>query len=360
MGARTSLTPARCRLVAAVLAAGTLVVLLALTYLGRGRGPTWPVPPLPTSRALSCRPCHAEVYEEWKSSSHAIAFVDPPVVEASQDFRNRDCIPCHAPRPVFESGAGVGTRVLARDAGREDGVDCLACHGVTGGVAAARAGLTAPCNPIETPLLLEIDVCAPCHDQHGTVSKEWFLSEHAALGLGCSDCHMPAVARKSAEGGSERPGRSHRFPGAHDVEFLKTAIDVSYELETQVGTNTLTVSVTNRGAGHHVPTDSRDRALDLVVRLFDETGEIVSPEGLDGLREGSAGNLADHRLRFRNPYRTEFGLDDTRIAAGARGTLKVPLTESVSSAEIRVIYKLTPDLPDEAGYLLYESRVELR
>ena len=71
--------------------------------------------------------CHEEVFAEWQDSWHARSWTDPDVRAPSQsnNFLNKDCIDCHAPRPVFETG--VGNRVLPRSSRRSEGVDCIAC-----------------------------------------------------------------------------------------------------------------------------------------------------------------------------------------------------------------------------------------
>ncbi|MEM7517938.1 MAG: multiheme c-type cytochrome, partial [Planctomycetota bacterium] len=101
-----------------------------------------------TSR--NCAECHTEVWDEWSVSQHAQAWVNPDVRALSNEFSNKDCIDCHAPRPIFETG--VGNRVLPRSVRRAEGIDCIACHllPATEDAPAAVAGTfdrDAPCNP---------------------------------------------------------------------------------------------------------------------------------------------------------------------------------------------------------------------
>jgi len=87
-------------------------------------------PPPAEARAFTssrqCQECHAQTYAEWETSWHAQSWTDPEVRKLSEDFSNTDCIDCHAPRPVFETG--LGNRVLPRAVRRVEGVDCLTCH----------------------------------------------------------------------------------------------------------------------------------------------------------------------------------------------------------------------------------------
>ena len=78
-----------------------------------------------------CRACHTEIYAEWETSWHAQSWSDPEVRALSNDFSNADCIDCHAPRPVFETGIGV--RVLPRNSRRGEGVDCIVAAHVARG-----------------------------------------------------------------------------------------------------------------------------------------------------------------------------------------------------------------------------------
>ena len=92
---------------------GGLVLLSAAAALWAVFTPSAPeAAPVAFESSAQCRDCHAEVYREWEGSWHAKAWTDPDVRTLSNDFANTDCIDCHAPRPVFETG--VGQRVLPR------------------------------------------------------------------------------------------------------------------------------------------------------------------------------------------------------------------------------------------------------
>jgi hypothetical protein len=316
--------------------------------------------------SASCQKCHPQVYQEWQSSFHGQSFTDELVLakEQSNNFRVVSCIPCHAPAPVLEHGIGKGTRVVERMAFREQGVDCLACHRL-GNRVAGREGCdsSAPCQPEYRPELAKADLCAPCHNQHETVT-EWEHSSFAAAGTSCLDCHMATVERRRPDG-TTRIGRSHLFPGSHNRDFMAAALDVRAEPIEADGEHKLRVVLTNTGAGHNFPTDARHRALDLIVTLVRADGvEIPARESRDaGLEGGTA------RRRFRNPYRGEvlrtlnlekYGRENTQIPAGASEVLEVPFApEDVATARIEVIYKLTPLLSDAEGVLLHESEIEL-
>ncbi|MFH0947177.1 MAG: multiheme c-type cytochrome [Planctomycetota bacterium] len=293
------------------------------------------------SSSKSCAGCHLEVYEEWSRSQHAIAFTNPVdrLQEMTDGFRKRDCVPCHAPRPVFEHGLGKASRVVAREANRFEGVDCLTCHLAGKGVASSHSGLSGPCNPVFRKELASTDLCAPCHNQHNTVD-EWEQSPLELRGENCGGCHMPEVVRASGPG---RPGRYHGPRGGNDLELLQSAATLTWSVVESPTGPRLRVSITNSGTAHNLPADAKHRAIDLVLRLKDREGRAVGPQANQG--PGQIGGAA--RLRFRNPYRTETELENTQIPSGETRTLEVALDlESVRSASILLLYKRTPYVSD--------------
>ncbi|MBK6941108.1 MAG: hypothetical protein IPH13_13080 [Planctomycetes bacterium] len=302
----------------------------------------------PDSR--SCQPCHQEVFDEWKDSQHAIAFVNPLVrrEDMADGFRKKDCIPCHAPRPVFEAGLGKSARVLTRETARAEGVDCLSCHRAGDGVAASRPGLTGACNPVFRAELTSTDLCAPCHNQHNTID-EWEASAPTLRGANCNHCHMPEVDRPATATRPARKGRSHASHGGKDATVLASAATVDFTVgAAQDGSPVLDVVLTNSGCAHNFPTDARHRAVDLVVQLLGAQGEYVGPTAKLG--PGEEGGNA--RLRLRNPYRDEFGKTNTQLASGQSTTLRVPLVPGATSAEIRVLMKRTPFLSDAEAHVV--------
>ncbi len=306
----------------------------------------------------SCLPCHADVVSEWRASMHAQAFLDPQVRAPSQsnNFQKTECLPCHAPAPLFDHGILEGTRVLARGERRADGIDCLSCHRTGEGMAASRTGLTGACRPVYREELSTHRMCAACHDQHNT-HEEWLVSPAAGAGDDCISCHMQRVARTDTEVGAPRSGRSHRFLGGRDRDFALAGLALTHELRQpsgDAGDRVLAVTLENRFAGHNLPTDSRNRALDLVVTLFDAHGLALPatvPLVAPGETEGTA------RRRFRNPYRSS-GNPSTQLPAGESSRLEVPLPSSARRARIELLYKLQPFITDgEAHWSLTEDVV---
>ncbi len=281
---------------------------------------------LEIASSRQCLECHPGVAAEWQLSHHAIAYTNPEVVKLSQDFRNEECLACHAPRPVLQFEPGQ--RVLARASERGMGVDCLACHAhPEGGVATSnpQPSQKAPCRPRTTERIADVDHCGACHNQHGTVDQ-WQASPleiegEVIRGEGCLHCHMPVAWR---QGG--RQGFDHSFKAAHDLESLQKAVRLSGEWGAAP-----VVRLFNYGAAHNFPTDERSRAADLQLRW----------------RRGAEWGEWQHLWRFRDPYRDETDLTNTQLPSGETWEQELEPPAEASGLEVRLLYRTNPYQPDE-------------
>jgi len=295
---------------------GLLVVALAVWLFAALLGEP---PSAAEARAFTssrqCEECHAQVYEEWASSEHSTSWTGEDVRALSNDFANKDCIDCHAPRPVFETG--IGERVLPRSSRRAEGVDCLSCHQLPeGGMAGTMASATAACRPVERRELARVDLCVSCHDQHETV-RQWRATPYPDQGIDCLTCHMPY------RDGDPTKGRDHRCLGGHDIDLVRSAVELRGAAASDGGWR---VEVENVAGGHHFPTDERSRAADVFWRpLADDQGE--------------SGGRWFHLYRFRSPYRDEVDVADTLLPFGETRT--IPL-EHDGPVEVALYYNLRP------------------
>jgi hypothetical protein len=286
------------------------------------------------------------VFDEWQGSHHQIAFTNPEVRSISDDFRKEECKDCHLPRPLAVTG--FGKRTLPRTTHLDEGVSCITCHlAPDGGLLARNDRPEVPCRPRASTDLLAVDSCASCHNQHWT-TDQWRASHWAKQGTDCNACHMPEVERVRADG-SRRMGRSHVYPGCHDVTMLRKA----GRFEVAREGNEVVATLTNVGAGHNFPTEERHRAVDVVWRAV--TG--------DGAGEWT------RAWRFRQPYRDEAepinpgnaSGENTQLPAGEAKTVRLPIPAGAVAIEVRLWYRLTPfcDDADARSTLLEERRVEL-
>ncbi len=336
---------------------------------------------LTLSKSSDCKPCHEEVYNEWVGSQHGMAYVNPEVQRLSMGFRDRDCLPCHAPRPIPETG--LGERALERLVDLEDGVDCFACHRnqdtMLGGTHITQA-VDAPCNPMPSTAIKDLRTCTPCHDQHKVV-QDWKETTYAVKGPGfkdCNGCHMPEVARAPTSTLPARKGKSHRFPASHDLATLKSAASMTVNLEGQ----TLGVVVRNDGTGHNFPADERHRTVDLTLVCELEDGTVATcridryrnpyrdefdlrnPLRTPGAEReytvtlGSVGLVSVHALRVAadfNPNRKVYYAENTQIPSGEARQYRVSLPERVKRVTVRLLYKNQPFLADGEARVLHES-----
>lgn len=276
--------------------------------------------PTTFTSSAQCKDCHQEVWSEWESSAHANSWINPDVRALSNDFANTDCIDCHAPRPIFETG--IGKRVLPRSSRRAEGVDCISCHMLPDGrIAGTVDDPQAACRPLARVELTREEFCAACHDQHQTV-QQWKSSRFAEQGIGCLDCHMPY---RSAD---PKSGRDHRCLGGHDIDLVRSAVELRGVREE----GGWVVELENVGAGHSFPTDERSRAADLFWRPLPAEGATPEPW--------------KHFYRFRSPYRYEVDIEDNLLLV--HETRRIPLEDAGAQGAVQValFYKLTPYYED--------------
>jgi hypothetical protein len=287
--------------------------------------------------SAQCAGCHGEIAREVEASYHGRAFTDPEVLALSRNFQDEQCISCHAPAPVFRTG--LGERVFERKEGRESGVDCISCHLLPNGAVAGVRGLTAPCRPEVEPRLKAAVFCAGCHNQHWTVD-EYMASGYAETKT-CNDCHMPRSDRPLADGGPVRKGvGSHRFPGGHDPGMVRDALSLEVSVEGQ----SLRIVVTNRGAGHKVPTDSRHKSVNVYLSLADDEGNPLVDR-----RE-----LAEYRLY----YRTD-NIESTQLLPGEarRHEIELP-ADRHGTARVELVYCQKPPQKETRDWMVvYEEEV---
>lgn len=150
----------------------------------------------------------------------------------------------------------------------------------------------APGEDTFSPLQNKSDYCAPCHFGGFWDTKiynsygEWLdspYSDNYSEGFRtCQDCHMPPLGldhfAKIEKGGLIRnPDTifSHRMPGASDEKLLQNTADLDVTVKRDGGLITVSVSVYNANAGHHIPTDSPLRQILLSVKALDKDGKSL-------------------------------------------------------------------------------------
>jgi hypothetical protein len=264
--------------------------------------------------AEACGGCHPRVLAEWSASLHARAWTNANARAATRNFEKVECRACHSPMPVLVGA--LDEPPDHRDFNQEDGVHCLSCHGLAGGVAAART-LEAPCAPRVEPRLSGTELCYPCHEPTHQAYQEYRVSRAFAEGTRCLDCHMPLRADGS--------GRDHGPNGGFNPDFVRRALDWRVRIEA----GELVLELENR-AGHRFPGEIPSRSFLVHVQVPGHESQDVL------LRKPHKGEQrADDRLRP----------DETRI-------LRFPLPAGAASASVELYFLPLPLLPREQGFLL--------
>jgi len=271
-----------------------------------------------------CAECHSEIAKEVEESYHGQAFTDEDVLQLSKNFQDEQCVSCHAPTPIFQ--IGVGERVFARRERRHTGVDCLSCHLREDGTVAGSRGLTnAPCRPVVEETLTKAVFCAGCHNQHWTVDEFMVWKVDTGRPESCNSCHMDRVDRPIADSGPVRKNvATHRFEGGHDLKMMKSGLSLAGDVKDGV----LTIRVTNSGAGHKIPTDSRHKSVNVLLTVTDADGNLLVKQE----------EIAEYRLYYRDEK-----IEPTQLLPGETRPHEYKLPKDRSGiALIEVVYLLKP------------------
>jgi hypothetical protein len=254
-----------------------------------------------------CGRCHRDILQAWKTSTHATALenlrfqdaLDLAVEEFGVKVR-ATCLGCHSPTVQYS-----GDVDLVRKASWE-GVTCDYCHSVkavtfTAGAPRATVSFdgikTGPLKDAVSiahgvafsPVHVSSLICAPCHEYRNaaglpvlTTYSEWQASSYAKRDTNCQTCHMSLTAAKVVDPRIKRTPSTavnlHQMPGSHSVEQLNKAIATRLTTARRGNSLEVTVEVTNRGAGHMVPTGSPLRSLHLDVRVAASGGQSFQQE----------------------------------------------------------------------------------
>jgi len=340
--------------------------------------------------------CHGPLVTQWSSSMHAQAITDPVFVTkvtAAEEEVGAEvadfCRRCHSPiGNMIGDPQGTTTEVAA------EGVTCMFCHqvvdvaegpGNTGFFLepdlTRRAQLQDPQAPhaaVYSELHTTAEFCGGCHNvshpTNGThlesTYAEWAEGPYAAQGVVCQDCHMAGVGSlvgpstgTACSTGAERDNIfSMSFVGANvgqgpaeeSAALLKRAATLELSTTDIVpagSTSTVTVAITNSGAGHYLPTGlTEERDMWLEVTMEDENGEVVSlgERHFVTVLEGADGTFP---VEMWNAVAVH---SDDRIPPGETVTqeyeFEMPAGVESASVTAKLLYRsLSDELAGEAG-----------
>ncbi len=274
--------------------------------------------------ANNCAFCHREFYAEWSTTIHSHAWTDPYFqVDWRFDGKQQICKNCHIPldrqqeqkvlgfhddekwQPILEPNPAFDAQL------QHEGVTCAACH-LRNGKILGPYGIETAAHPVEK-LANPNEVCFKCHVVSGNRWDTFFRAPPcgtvaeiqstpgstkgppvAALtgqigkesigpgegSIDCVKCHMPLAERSLVAGGKVRIVRRHLWRGGHDPEMVKQGLEVVFHEapDSSSGKRSFTLTLTNTGAAHYLPTGIPDRHLTVFIRLLDRNGAVLREE----------------------------------------------------------------------------------
>ncbi|MGB9467145.1 MAG: multiheme c-type cytochrome [Candidatus Acidiferrum sp.] len=277
--------------------------------------------------------CHTEIYNEWKTSAHRYAAMDPifqgiQTVMAKQNGpeSTRYCGGCHDPISLFSGTKNIFVEKLTGLQGYNEGISCVACHSIqkTDIQGNANYTLTQPTeylwqwssghtigavarnflirswpsqhNRLSKRMYKKPEYCAACHKQFidqevnrvGWVQLQnqydnWAASHWNHKGdpratVECRECHMPLVDSTDPAAGDtsdynrsadDHKHRSHRFLAANNFVPALLHLD-GWEKHVQLTTSWL--------QGHiDIPEIRSKWAEGPVVKIRIETPPAIAP-----------------------------------------------------------------------------------
>ena len=255
--------------------------------------------------AQACAACHSPAFDGWQNSGHARSATSPlyrarvkVVAQNTQAEITPFCAGCHTPIGLLSGQVRTrwswfGQESYPLDAAAQSGVQCSVCHAiaaVTGGADGAyvmdpaRLGFTdvttATANTHATalgnPLYAQPEFCAACHEATSPVNglpvmttfSEWraspFNSGDPATTVTCQGCHFA-------------DGRHGELRPDDLLAAATVALSLTADSDDAI---TATVTVTNSGAGHDLPTGATElQQLWLEVTATDGSGRQIFVSG---------------------------------------------------------------------------------
>ncbi len=217
---------------------------------------------------------------------------------AEEDFGSqsrRVCLSCHSP-----VGVQIGDLALVKKVSWE-GVTCDYCHSIrdvstSGTNPRARVEFTQVKSGPSKEAVSTVHqtafssvhtsskACLPCHEYRNslgfpvlTTYSEWEESPYAKKGQGCQTCHMSSAKGDVVDPRVKRSAMTtinlHQVPGGHSIQQLNKALRATLSTSRSGDQLRVSVKVTNRGAGHYVPTGSPLRQLILELRADSYDGK---------------------------------------------------------------------------------------
>ena len=285
-----------------------------------------------------CGLCHADKFEEWRTSLHAEAF-SPGLVGQLLTFDAEGtaaCMQCHAPlaeqRQAFEAARRGGRPHVPAEQGlAAAGNSCGGCH-VRGhrrfGPPQRGTGAVGQSDPdgphggvLRTADFQESDFCSGCHQfpQGWAVNGkplentvvEWRDSPAAREGKTCQSCHMP--------------DRRHLWRGIHDPAMVESGLTADFFADQ----DRARFRLTSTDVGHAFPTYVTPKVIMKGVAL-DQAGRVIPGTEVS--------HVIQRRVEFAGGAWVE--RSDTRLLPGQSVMLEISWPPS---GRVRLWLEVHPD-----------------
>lgn len=260
--------------------------------------------------AESCGSCHRDHYEEWKTSTHAVAWQDPQFQKELQKENIFACLNCHIPlenqqeflvegkiegdykRPVRVKNPRYDAKLM------DESITCAVCHVRDGAVIGSLGTGKAPHKTVKDPEFLSETLCMSCHNVAEVLNPtlvctfetgdEWKGNWAQKEGKNCISCHMPNTEREWFPGMPKRKSHFHNFPGSGipklmgmEVKGLNGLSIREDHLRSSIRMGEkfdYTIYLKNEHAGHRLPTGDPERFFLISIQLVSSDGKVIHEE----------------------------------------------------------------------------------
>jgi len=239
----------------------------------------------------SCKECHEDIYYEYQSSHHSKTYFNDELhrkVANKVSNTKYDCGVCHMPGATnlkeLESGKH---RPSDKYEEQTDAVSCFYCHQIgfvqkahdkninylskkPAGFKPSMFGSLTDADDSDKHEMLnnpiyKKNVCLGCHS-HKRNSHDVLIfdaMEDNQDSTECIKCHMPytrgGVEKTNKKGREEH--RSHDFPGIHNMEMVKDAVEIKIETND----NTIEITLKNKMPHPLIIQASRLKYLEIIL-----------------------------------------------------------------------------------------------
>ncbi|NOY52663.1 MAG: hypothetical protein GXP58_03475 [Deltaproteobacteria bacterium] len=328
--------------------------------------------------ARECGKCHREIFEEWSGSIHARAWTDPYFqADTRFDGSQQICMNCHIPLENQQENRVLGFRdrdkldpILRPNPDfdpelQKEGVTCAVCHVTDGVILGPRESGDAPHPVRKDPRFTDgSSVCRRCHLVSGRRWDTFYrlppcgtfreIKEAGSRKAGCTGCHMP-------EEKEENGHAHHLWRGGHDPAMIRQALTVMVEENPSPRRNRkkYTLTLTNTGTDHFLPTGTPDRHLSVTFTLTDGRKDVLKEKTFMLKRHimwrPFIADLWDTRLPKGKPrdYTFAFQTDTTPRPAALKIVVKYHLLDEKRRARIGYENK------EPIAYTLYEKNLPI-